>query len=145
MERKSIERILLLAVFFTVVNFMPVCVEGAELQATNDVTVQKLGIIFEELSKNIDKYEKVIDLTSDYLPTDCIDILDEVMFIAKLDISTEEKVDMFIETSGSNCSIYLRAYIVFYLLQFVPVADIIAPLITSLSFWGLIFCILGII
>lgn len=149
MERKNrLARSLLITLLFFTVNaffVMPVHADETELLATREIAIKTIDKAFQELAENTEEYQKYIAMAAEYLPEDSINALNGLVFVAQLDISTEEKLDALIEISQTNCSTYARIWLVGWCLEFIPILDVFSSLLTTIGWWGLILCLLGII
>ena len=139
---KGVPAILLILTLNTVL-VMPGNAGAAEFSSSREAAITMIDGSLQALAKNADMYQTYIDMAADYLPADSVNTLNEVMFVAQLDLSPEEKYDTFIEISQSSCSTYLQIWIVGELLGYISIFGALASLLSDIGLLGLLFCLLG--
>ncbi len=151
-RKKTVGRNLIIALlFFSLSTFfvMHVYADETELIEPRAIAIERVGGVFKKIEQNAEKYQLVVDTIADYLPEDSATMLNAVISVAQLDVSTEEKFDALIEITQSNCSSYALLWLTVQVLRdiipYIPLLYELLSLLSSVGEWGLILCLLGII
>ena len=139
---KGLPAILLLLTLNTVV-VMPGNADAAELYSPRKAAITVIDGSLQALADNAEEYQTYIDLAADYLPADSVNSLNELMFVAQLDLSPEEKHDAIIEISQSSCATYLQIWIVGEILGYISIFGSLASLLSDIGLFGILLCLLG--
>ena len=139
---KGLPAILLLLTLNTVL-VMPGNADAAELSSPREAAIRVIDGSLQAFAENAEEYQKYIDLAANYLPADSVNTLNELLFVAQLDLSPEEKHDAFIEISQSGCAAYLQIWIVGELLGYFSIFGSLASLLSDIGLLGLLLCLLG--
>ena len=140
---KGLPAILLLLTLNTVL-VMPGNAYAAELSSPGEAAITVIDGSLQALADNAEEYQKYIDLAADYLPADSVNSLNELMFVAQLDLSPEEKHDAFIEISQSGCAAYLNLWLFGEILGYFTIFDDLASLLSDIGLLGIFLCLIGI-
>ena len=140
---KGLPAILLLLTLNTVV-VMPGNADAAELYSPRKAAITVIDGSLQALADNAEEYQTYIDLAADYLPADSVNSLNELMFVAQLDLSPEEKHDAFIEISQSGCAAYLNLWLFGEILGYFTIFDDLASLLSDIGLLGIFLCLIGI-
>lgn len=139
---KGLPAILLLLTLNTV-PVMSGNADAAELSASRETAITVINGSLQALAENADEYQKYIDLASDYLPADSVNMLNELMFVAQLDLSPEEKHDAFIEIAQSSCAAFLQIWLIGEIMGWLSIFGALASLLSDIGLFGLLLCLLG--
>lgn len=134
--------ILLLLTLITV-PVMPGNAGAAELSSSREAAITVIDGSLQALAENAEEYQKYIDLAADYLPAESVNTLNELMFVAQLDLSPEEKQDAFIEIAQSSCAAYLQIWLIGEILGWLSIFGYLASLLSDIGLFGLLLCLLG--
>ena len=139
---KGLPAILLLLTLNTV-PVMSGNADAAELSDSRETAITVIDGSLQALAENADEYQNYIDLAADYLPADSVNTLNELMFVAQLDLSPEEKYDAFIEVAQSRCAAFLQLWLIGEVLGWLSIFGSLASLLSDIGLFGLLLCLLG--
>ena len=139
---KGLPAILLLLTLNTVL-VMPGNAYAAELSSPGEAAITVIDGPLQALADNAEEYQKYIDLAADYLPADSVNTLNELLFVAQLDLSPEEKHDAIIEIAQSRCAAFLQIWLIGEVLGWLSIFGSLASLLSDIGLFGLLLCLLG--
>ena len=147
-EKTRIGRGLLMTVlFFAVCTFsvMPVYAAGEKASVARDTPRALIDEYVQQLAENAEAYEAYRDMASDFLPEESVTVLNEVLFIAQLDLSPEEQGDAVIEIAQTNCLTFVEIWLIGLLLDYTSLFGTLASLLGEVGILGLLLCLLGLV
>ena len=145
-EKKRVARgVLIPVLFFTVCTFCVMPVYAAEekvsvIRATARALVDEP---VQQLTEHAEAYEAYRDMAADFLPEESVTVLDEVLFIAQMDISPEEKGDAVIEIAQSSCTAFAQLWVISLILDYFSIFGDLASLLSDIGILGLLLCLFG--
>ena len=145
-EKTRVPKGLLMTVlFFAVCTFFVAPVYAAEVKASvvRDTPRALIDEYVQQLAENAEAYEAYRDVASDFLQEESIGVLDEVLFIAQLDISPEEKGGAVIEIAQSSCLTFAQLWVIGLILDYVDVLGTLSSLLKEIGVFGILLCLLG--
>lgn len=149
MEEKThvVRGVLIPVLFFTVCTFFVVPVSAAEEKVSERRATARalIDAPLQQLAEHAGAYEAYRDMVADFLPEDSVTVLDEVLFIAQLDISPEEKGDALIETAQSSCLAYVQLWVIGLILHDFSFLGTLASLLRDIGALGVLLCLFGIL
>ena len=80
-----------------------------------------------------------------FLPEEGMDVLHEVLRVARLDTSPEEKGDALIEIAQSSCITFVEIWLIGLILDYLPVFGTLASLLIDIGVLGVLLCLLGLV
>ena len=128
----------------TAVFLMPVNVVAAELSDSKEGAITLIDGSLQTLAENAEEYQTYVDMAEDFLPADSTMLLNELLYIAQLDLSPEEKQASVIEISQTACSAYLQLWLFGEVLGYFTIFDDLASLLSDVGLLGIFLCLLGI-
>ena len=147
-EKTQVARGLLMTLLlFTVCTFfvMPVYAAEEKVSATRATARALIEAPLQQLAENAEAYEAYRDVAADFLPEDSVTVLDEVLFIAQLDISPEEKGDALIEIAQSSCLAYAQLWVIGLILDYFSFLGTLASLLQDIGVFGVFLCLFGLL
>ena len=143
-EKTGVTRGLLMTVlFFAVCAFFDAPVYAAEGKAS--VARALIEEYVQQLAENAEAYEAYRDAASDFLPEESIGVMDEVLFIAQLDMSPEEKGDAVIEIAQTSCLTFAQLWVIGLVLNYFDFLHTLASLLKDVGVLGVFLCLFGIV
>jgi len=145
-EKKRVARgVLMTVLFFTVCTFCVMPVYAAEekvsvIRATARALVDEP---VQQLTEHAEAYEAYRDMAADFLPEESVTVLDEVLIIAQLDISPEEKGDAVIEVAQSSCLAFAQLWVISLILDYFHLFGALAALLSDIGILGMFLCLFG--
>jgi hypothetical protein len=82
-------------------------------------------------------------MAADFLPEESVTMLNEVLFIAQMDISPEEKGAAVIEIAQSSCLAFAQLWVIGLILDYVDVLNTLSSLLKEIGVFGILLCLLG--
>jgi hypothetical protein len=147
-EKTCVARGLIMTLLlFTVYTFfvMPVYATEEKVSVIRATARALIDEPLQQLAENAKTYEAYLDRAADFLPEDSVTVLNEVLSVAQLDISPDEKGDAVIEIAQSNCLILVEVWLIGLILDYVSLFGTLASLLTDIGILGLLLCLLGLI
>ena len=136
--------VVLLIAFLNIVLLIPGNVARAESSASSKAATAMIDRTLKALAENAEEYQTYIDMAEDYLPADSAMLLNELLYIAELDLNPEEKQAAVIEISQSACTSYLQLWLFGEILDYFTIFDDLASLLSDIGLLGIFLCLLGI-
>ena len=136
--------VVLLVLSLSTVLVMPGNTGAAELSDSRKVAITMIDRSLQALAENAEEYQTYIDMAEDYLPADSANILNEMLFVAQLDLTPQEKHDALIEISQSSCTAYCQIWLVGEILGYTSIFDSLASLLSDIGLLGIFLCLLGV-
>ena len=140
---KGLPAVLLIA-FLNIVLLMPGNVAAGELSAPRVAATAMIDSSLQALAENAEEYQTFVDMAEDYLPAESAMLLYELLYIAQLDLSPEEKQAAVIEISQSACAAYLNLWLFGEILGYFTIFDDLASLLSDIGLLGIFLCLLGV-
>ncbi len=139
---KGLPTVLLLLTLSTV-PVMSGNADATEFSASRGTAITVIDGSLQALAENADEYQKYIDLAADYLPAESVNTLNELLFVAQLDLSPEEKHDAIIEIAQSRCAVFLQIWLIGEVLGWLSIFGSLASLLSDIGLFGILLCLLG--
>jgi hypothetical protein len=145
-EKTRVARgVLIPVLFFTVCTFCVMPVYAAEekvsvIRATARALVDEP---LQQLAENAEAYEAYRDMAADFLPEESVTVLDEVLFIAQMDISPEEKGDAVIEIAQSSCLVFTQLWVISLIFDYFHFFGALSSLLSDIGILGMFLCLFG--
>ena len=145
-EKKRVARgVLMTLLFFTVCTFCVMPVHAAEekvsvIRATARALVDEP---LQQLAGDAEVYEAYRDMAADFLPEESVTVLDEVLFIAQMDISPEEKGDAVIEIAQSSCLVFAQLWVISLIFDYFHLFGDLSSLLQDVGILGMFLCLFG--
>ena len=136
--------VILVFLTLTAVFLMPVNVVAAELSDSKEGAIALIDGSLQILAENAEEYQTYVDMADDFLPADSSMLLNELLYIAQLDLSPEEKQASVIEISQTACYAYLQLWLFGEVLGYFTIFDDLASLLSDVGLLGIFLCLLGI-
>ena len=136
--------VFLLIAFLNIVLLIPGSVAAAESSTSPEAALTMIDRTLQILAEDAEKHQAYVDMVEDYLPADSTTLLNELLYIAQLDLSPEEKQAAVIEISQSVCAAYLQLWLFGELLGYFTIFDYLASLLSDIGLLGIFLCLLGI-
>ena len=83
--------VVLLVLSLSTVLVMPGNTGAAELSDSRKVAITMIDRSLQTLAENAEEYQTYIDMAEDYLPADSANMLNEMLFVAQLDLTPPGK------------------------------------------------------
>lgn len=147
-NRKHIMRSLIMAFLFFMMQVfcaLSIHAEESEIVPKKGIILEKIDKAFIKLIENENEYKEYVSIFAGFLPEKIVDVLDNIISVAQLDISTEEKVNALLDASASNCMIYLYLWIIGLLITATPGLGALGAIIQQIAVLLGILCLLGLI
>ena len=132
----------LLPVFLTMLFCVPLYAEDKGSLDFQALAMEKLDTAFKNVALNKDAYLDGLDQLADFIPDGVSDTLESAVLVADLAMSPDEKLETMVEAAGTDCSIYLIIWLISFFISGIP---LVGQLASAVGFFGLVFCLLGII
>jgi hypothetical protein len=145
-EKTRVARgVLMTLLFFTVCTFvvMPVYAAEEKVSAIRAAARALVDEPLQQLAEHGEAYEAYRDMAADFLPEESVTVLDEVLFIAQMDISPEEKGDAVIEIAQSSCTAFAQLWVISLILDYFSIFGDLASLLSDIGILGLLLCLFG--
>ena len=145
-EKKRVARgVLMTLLFFTLCTFvvMPVYATEEKASAIRATARALIDEPLQQLAEHGESYEAYRDMAADFLPEESVTVLDEVLFIAQMDISPEEKGDAVIEIAQSSCTAFAQLWVISLILDYFSIFGDLASLLSDIGILGLLLCLFG--
>ena len=146
-EKTSVARGLLVTLlFFAVCTFcvMPVYAAEEKVSAIMATARALVDEPLQQLAEHAEAYEAYRDMAADFLPEESVTMLNEVLFIAQMDISPEEKGDAVIEIAQSSCTAFAQLWVISLILDYFSFLGALSSLLSDIGILGLFLCLFGI-
>ena len=137
--------ILMMVLLFAVCTFFVMPVYAAEekvsvIRATARALVDEP---VQQLTEHAEAYEAYLDVAADFLPEESVAVLNEVLFIAQMDISPEEKGAAVIEIAQSSCLAFAQLWVISLILDYFHLFGDLAALLSDIGILGMFLCLFG--
>lgn len=139
--------LLMTVLFFAVCTFFVMPVYAAEEKASvvRDTPRALIDEYVQQLVENAEAYEACRDMAADFLPEESVTVLNEVLFIAQLDISPEEKGDAVIEIAQANCLTFAQLWVIGLIFDYFHIFGDLASLLSDIGVLGMLLCLFGLV
>ena len=97
----------------------------------------------QRLAENAEAYEAYLDTAADFLPEESVSVLNEVLFIAQLDISPDEKGKAIIEIAQSSCLAFAQLWVISLIFDYLDILGTLSSLMSDIGILGLFLCLFG--
>ena len=137
--------ILMMVLLFAVCTFFVMPVYAAEekvsvIRATARALVDEP---VQQLTEHAEAYEAYLDTAADFLPEESVAVLNEVLFIAQMNISPEEKGDAVIEIAQSSCLVFTQLWVISLIFDYFHFFGALSSLLSDIGILGLFLCLFG--
>ena len=144
-KTRVVRGVLMTVLFFTVCTFCVMPVYAAEekvsvIRATARALVDEP---VQQLTEHAEAYEAYLDTAADFLPEESVTMLNEVLFIAQMDISPEEKGDAVIEIAQSSCLVFTQLFVISLIFDYFHLFGDLAALLSDIGILGMFLCLFG--
>jgi hypothetical protein len=99
----------------------------------------------QQLTEHAEAYEAYLDMAADFLPEESVMMLNEVLFIAQMDISPEEKGDAVIEIAQSSCTAFVQLFVISLIFDYFSFLGALASLLSDIGILGMFLCLFGLV
>jgi len=145
-EKKRVARgVLMTLLFFTVgtICVMPVHATEEKVSLIRATARALVDEPLQQLRENAHVYEAYRDMAADFLPEESVTVLNEILFIAQLDISPEEKGAAVIEIAQSSCLAFAQLFVISLILDYFHLFGDLAALLSDIGVLGIFLCLFG--
>ena len=147
-EKTSVARGLLVTLLlFAVCTFfvMPVYAAEEKVSVIRATARTLVDAPLQQLTENAEAYEAYLDMAADFLPEESVTVLNEVLFIAQMDISPEEKGDALIEIAQSSCTAFALLWVISLILDYFSFLGALSSLLSDIGILGMFLCLFGLV
>jgi len=145
-EKTCVARgVLMTLLFFAVSTFcvMPVYATEEKVSVIRATARALVDEPVQQLTEHAEAYEAYLDMAADFLPEESVMMLNEVLFIAQMDISPEEKGDALIEIAQSSCTAFAQLWVISLILDYFHLFGDLAALLSDIGILGMFLCLFG--